>query len=402
MKRKILYIIGLLTTVAELTPKQQAVETINKTKRVLLVSSSPDGDAVGSMLALHLVLAKLGKNPQAVISRDLPSFMRFLPQSPSLNQKFSAPRDFVINLSCRDALPDKLVYKKLNGEKLQIIVSPKEGSFKASDVQTEQGRFHFDLIIVLDTASYEHLGDFYVQHRELFSQVPVLNIDHHVSNDLFGQINLVDVAASATAEVLVGLIEALGPNLIDADVATCLLTGILSDTGSFQNANTTPKSLTIAAQMVGFGARHQEVIKNLFKTRSHASLKLWGRILSYLQFETNLKFAWSIASFEDFQACGAEREDSSGIIDQLLVSLPGAEIYLLLSEKKKGKISGSLRTKGEVDASAVAKLFNGGGHTRAAGFELEGSLLEIKNRVVEQIRQWQRERTGQVLSEGGL
>jgi len=380
---------------AELTPKQQAVEAIKQAERFLLLASSPDGDAVSSMLALYAVLEKLGKKPYAIVPEVPPRSMSFLPWFSNLQHGNVIPRDFIINLACREALPGKLTYKKVDGDKLQIIVSPKEGKFEAKDIQAEQGAFPFDLAIVSDTASFEHLGDFYLRNRELFSQIPILNIDHHASNDFFGKINLVDPAASATTEILVGLIEALGSNLIDENVATCLLTGILSDTGSFQNANTTPKSLTVAAQMMGFGAHHAEIIKNLFKTHSRSSLKLWGRILLSFQFDPETKFVWSAVDFEDFQSCQAEPGDSSGIIDQLLVGLPGAEVYLLLTEKEKGKVNGSIRTKENVDAAAVARLFGGGGHTRAAGFEVAGSFSEVKDQVIQRIKQW---RKGQVLS----
>src|SRR5690606_38881218 len=135
----------------------------------------------------------------------------------------------------------------------------------------------------------------------------------------YGKVNLVDTGATSTGEILVGVGEALGVEF-DADIATGLLTGIISDTGSFQHANTTPKSLTVAAQMVGYGARQQEIIKHLFKTKPLASLKLWGRILSNIQFDNRLKLVWATVDYTTLQSMGVTGQDIGGLIDELMTS----------------------------------------------------------------------------------
>jgi phosphoesterase RecJ-like protein len=358
----------------EPTPKQQAISLINTAHRILVVPGRPDGDSVGSALALLLILAKAGKQVVAVTMDEVPDTYRFLPARDQLTNELVGVRDFIISLNGNNTEPDKLSYN-IEGGRLNIIITPKTGSYSAENVTFTEGAFKYDLIITLDAPVLSELGKIYTTQPEIFNQVPVLNIDHHASNAHFGSVNLVDIAATSTGEILVSLAEALNVEF-DADIATCLLTGIVSDTGSFQHANTTPKSLTVAAQMVGFGARQQEIIKYLFKTKPLAALRLWGKILSKLQFDPSLKLVWAGSDLATIQEVGATAQDITGLIDELMTSVPGAEIIILLTEREPGTVFGSIRTSAGVDASAIAGMLGGGGHTGAAGFKLFDTTYE--------------------------
>ena len=261
----------------ETAPKQQAVELINRSNQILIVPSRPDGDSIVSSLALLQVLTKLGKTVTLGVLDPVSQTYRFLPKVEDIATDINGMRDFVITLDSPNASADRLSYNFDEG-KLNIIITPKSGRYRPEDVVFTQGQFKYDTVIVLDAADLHQLGLAYDRYPTLFQEIPIINIDHHASNAYFGSVNLVDLTATSTAEILIGLIEALGVNLIDPGVATCLLTGIIADTGSFQNANTTPKSLTVAAQLVGFGAQQQEIIRHLFKTKSLAQLKLWGQV----------------------------------------------------------------------------------------------------------------------------
>ncbi len=378
----------------ELTPKQQTIELIKGSQKILLLTHiNPDGDALGSILALQMVLTKLGKEVTAVAPDVLPSHLHFLPGRDGLTESFSGTKDFIITVDTSQTKVDKLGYKNVPEEnKLNICITPITGSFNSSDVSFSYGSFKFDLIVVLDAPDLERLGAFYDQQTEMFYETPVINIDHHAGNDYFGKVNWVDLTATSTAEILVALIESLSREkpLLDADVATALLTGLIVDTGSFQNLNTTPKSFTVAAQLVAAGARQQEIIKWIFKTKSLSTLKLWGRILGNVVEEPS-RFVWSKIRKEDFIATGAEEAASSGIIDELLKTAPNIDFALLLAEKMDG-LHGSLRSATQgVDVSAIAKLFSGGGHQAAAAFQIPGeSLITMEQEVLAKIREYQR------------
>ena len=376
----------------ELSPKQQVVEILKTKQRILLLThKNPDGDAIGSILALYLSLKKLGKDVVAVCNDPAPTVFEYLPQIKEISQNFANGRDFVISLDVSQTKADKVLYK-IVGDKLNIIITPVSGNFTPEMVMTAAGSFNFETVVVLDSTDLERIGSPYEKNPEVFYEVPVVNIDHHAGNDQFGKINWVDITATSTSEILVSVLEALtgDPKFIDEDIATALLTGIITDTNSFQNNNTTPKSLTVAAQLVAFGGRQQDIIKYIYKTKPLSTLRLWGRALSNLRDERADRFVWTQLYKKDYLEVGAAETESSGVIDELLKTAAGVDFALLLSEKN-GEVHGSLRaTNKNVDVSAIAKLFNGGGHPMAAAFQIDNSSLEQSGvMIVQKIKDYQ-------------
>ncbi len=374
----------------ELTPKQQAIELIKKSNKILVITHTrPDGDAIGSILSLYLVLRKLDKEVTAVCGEEVPEIFRFLPSVEIITRDFVGALDFVVSLDTSQTRVDKLSYNTKDN-KLNIIITPKEGDFSSKDVSFSKGTYKFDLIFVLDCTDLERLGSLYDQNTEMFFGTPIINIDHHGGNDYFGEVDLVDLTATSTCEILLSLIESLDSKLIDGDIATCLLAGIITDTGSFQNANTTPKSLTIAAQLVATGGRQQEIIRHIYKTKPLSTLKLWGKVLSNIQSRPDLHLVWSKVTLSDIQQCKASSQEISGVIDELLSSAPNADIILLLSERTPSVIFGSIRTSKAYDANKLALLFGGGGHPQSAGFKLEDTNLDqAEENVINKIKEFQ-------------
>lgn len=381
----------------ELTPKQQITELINKSQRILILTHiNPDGDALGSLLALYLLMQKLGKEVTTVSMDPTPRSLSFLPSQDKIKHVFEGTKDFVVSLDCSQTKVERLSYKNVIEEnKLNIIITPKNGTFSPEDITFSYGALKFDCIFVLDSPDLERLGPIYNQETELFYETPIINIDHHAGNDHFGRVNWVELTATSTAEILVSLLESLSreKNLIDADIATCLLTGITTDTGSFQNGNTTPKSFTVAAQLIAAGARQQEIVQNIFKTKPLSTLKLWGRVLSKIQEDTQYRFVWSSVTAQDILQEGAEAEETSGVVDELLKTIPGVDFALLLSERKNG-VHGSLRgiEKG-INVADIARQFSGGGHELAAAFYLPNTTLsQSENMIISKIREVQGKR----------
>lgn len=377
----------------ELSPKQQVTELIKKFNRILVVSHArPDGDALGSLLAMTTVLTALGKEAVGVVRDPIPGTYRFMPGITKLQKEISGSRDLIVSVDTAEVPVDKLKYNTRD-HKLNIIVTPKRGSYAEGDVSITSGSFKFDLIIVLDAPDLDRLGVVYEEHPDLFYETPVVNIDHHPSNDYFGAVNLVDLTATSTSEILVGVIESLGESLITEDVATCLLTGLITDTGSFQNSNTTPKSLTVSAQLVATGGRQQEIVQHVYKTKPLSTLKLWGRALTRLQYDAEARLVWSSITAKDFADTGGTASEAKEVIDALMSSAPDAEIILLLRQGD-GKVDGSVRTTKGIDALKIVGKWGGGGHTGAAGFEMPGTLAEVEPKTVADIKAWQQSRLG--------
>ncbi|MFA7253045.1 MAG: DHH family phosphoesterase [Patescibacteria group bacterium] len=376
----------------ELSPKQQVVDILKNSQKILLLThKNPDGDALGSILALYLSLKKMGKDVTAVCCDPAPAVYDYLPEMKDIGQNFTGNRDFIISLDVSKVKADKIMYKVIEN-KLQFIISPEGGQFDRSMLLCESGGFHFEAIVVLDSPDLDRIGSPYEKNPEIFYDVPVINIDHHAGNDQFGKINLVDLTATSTAEILVSVLEALAGDakFITEPIATALLTGIITDTNSFQNTNTTPKSLTVAAQLVAFGGRQQDIIKNIYKTKALSTLRLWGRALSSLRDEQNYRFVWTQLKKKDYLEVGAAEEESSGVIDELLKTASGVDFALLLSEKN-GDLHGSLRsTVSTKDVAEIARLFGGGGHPNAAAFQLKESSLEKScTQIIQRIKDYQ-------------
>ena len=378
----------------ELSPKQQIVEAIRGSENILAITHrGPDGDAVGSLVAVSKVLEKIGKKVTTVCADNIPAVFSFL-NGNQVVENISGNRDFVISLDVSSVKADKFLYKTEDG-RINFIVTPKSGEFTPEMVSFPGGKFKFDLIIVLDCPDLERLGKPYEENVDLFYETPIINIDHHASNDHFGKINLVDLTATSTCEILVSLFESLSKDtsLLTDDIATALLTGIITDTNSFQNQNTTPKSLTVAAQLVAANADQQEIIRKIYKTRSLSTLRLWGRVLTNIHDESSYRFLWSQIKKSDFSSVGASADDSDGVIDELLKTAYGVDFVLLLIEKDDG-IHGSLRAVGKgVDVSGIANLFAGGGHPMAAGFVIEDGKSDIPtDQIISKIREYQKAR----------
>ena len=377
----------------EPTPKQQWSELVKSSRSILLLThQNPDGDAVGSLLGLRLGLIKLGKSVTCAAAGEPSDATTFLPGVESIEQSPELQKDLLVILDETQAKIGNISLKRISENKLIVVVTPKSGLLTSANVRLEEGSYNFDLIICVDCNNLDRLGPVYQQNSTLFYEVPIVNIDHHPDNNNFGQVNIVDLTASSTSELLVSLLETISKDeeggLITPDLATCLLTGITTDTGSFQNTNTTPKSLTVAAQLVAAGARQQEVIRHIFKTKPLSTLRLWGRALSYIKEESNYSFIWSALSKADFVAAQAGPEESSGVIDELLKTAIGMNFVLLLTERDGG-VQGSFRS---IDMSAnvaeLANLFGGGGHAVAAGFRLPDCTLKDKeSEILNLIRQ---------------
>lgn len=295
------------------------------TKIAIIPHRSPDGDAIGSAVALKLAIKQLNI-PVDTVCIDPP------PQ----NTKFLVETDKFLN-------------------KLDIN--------------------NYDLLIFVDCGA-SYMSKFHDIIPTLLTAHPVINIDHHDSNDFFGKINLVDPHAASTTQILYNLFVRWEIN-ITPDIATALLTGLYFDTGSFKHNNTTREVLKISADLTHKGANIKAICKNLFQVNSIPKLKLWGHVLKEAKL-TPKNIVSSAVSQKDYETCRTDSKELEGVIDYLN-AVPESKFSILVSEDSKGGVKGSLRTQQQtVDVSKIAELFGGGGHKMAAGFRIPASLQEEK------------------------
>ncbi|MDO8468426.1 MAG: DHH family phosphoesterase [Candidatus Peribacter sp.] len=238
-----------------------------------------------------------------------------------------------------------------------------------------------DRVVFFDCAEPK-LTDMHISHPQLFDgSIPSVVIDHHPDNSRFGTVHLVDPSAASSCEIVVGVADMLSWALTP-DIATCLLTGVYTDTGGLLHSNTTSTVYRTVARLLRAGARRQEIVQAVFRTAQVSTLKLWGRVLENIQI-TEEGGAISAVRESDFRATGAGYSELTGAIDYVN-AVPGMRFSMVLSERG-GAVKGSLRTlRDDVDVSAMAGTFSGGGHRRAAGFSVQGALKpEVRWTVVQ-------------------
>lgn len=301
-------------------------------------------DAAATALALAQVIERKGKRVDVVCDGFVASKQhRFLPKIASVLPSFHQLQKFVITLDVAKTKIDELSYD-IEGDKLRISVTPKIGQFEGKDVTTAASEFKYDLIITIDSPDYASLGNLFSSNTEFFYHRPTINIDHEPANEQYGNVNVVDITATSAAEVVYSLLASSGEHFLTEDVATLLLAGMISKTRSFKTTTVTPKTLDIASQLVSAGARREEIVQNLFRTRSLATLKLWGRALARLKFDPVTKTAWTLLVRQDFIHAGAEEQYLPDVIDELIMNSPEAEVVGLLYEQEstteKGKVAG--------------------------------------------------------------
>lgn len=369
---------------------QSATQAIEQAQRLLIIPhANVDPDGLSSALACYSIFRSIGKDCTVICPDTLPESLKFLPGYEHLSTDIASEQEFVITLDCSDGVEiDKLRYT-VEDNKVNIIVVPKKGRIHPKNVTTLDAGGSYDLIVVVDSAELSLLGTFYSDNVELFTQTPILNVDHHISNTRFGQLQLIDPTCASATEVLYAWFGShpKWKELLSADIATLLLTGLITDTRSFQNPNTTPRSLEVAANLLDLGARQQEIIKHIYKTKPLSTLKIWGRALNRIQIDPDARIVWSAVGKEDLQEMGATSKETHGILDELISTVPDADVYVLFTEVEEGGFKASLRSTTSIDVNVAAgRLFGGGGHARASGFKMK-QYGNFQLKVVECVKQ---------------
>ena len=311
------------------------VDLVQRHQRFVLTTHvRPDGDGLGSMLALADVLEAppLSRQVRMTVASVLPPRYDFLDPTRRI-RRFEAPGDLY-----RDA----------------------------------------DAAIVLDTGTWNQLGDF----GKLLRALPIAKavIDHHLTQDDLGALRLVDTTAEATGRLVHEAITALRVP-IPASAAHSLFVAVAMDTGWFRHNNTTPATFTLCADLVRAGARVTEAYECLFEQNTLGRLKLMGLVLSRLQMTHGGKVAHTEVRREDYAATGATPQDSEDLVNYTR-SLEGVEVGLLFMEQPRGGVKVSFRSRQHVDVARLAERFGGGGHRLASGAILETSLADARTRVL--------------------
>ncbi len=314
--------------------EQQIFKQIEKSKNILLAfPGNSDGDVLASSLAFFIFLKKLNKNVDIVCDKmeKNNNSLIFLPNYSQIQNNLINLRRFIVSLDISQAKVNQIRYT-IDNDKLNFIISPSKGWFKPEDISSQAGEFKYDLIISLGSPDLESLGEIYNQNIEFFYKTTLINIDYNPNNEELGQINYIDLNVAALSEIIFYLLKNYQPELINEDLATCLLAGIISKTNNFKTNNLSPRTLLGASELISQGARREEIINNLYKSHNLNALKLWGKILSNLQAEQNGQLIWSKLNNQDLQDSETNEQNLTEIVDELIANVPNAKIIVILEE----------------------------------------------------------------------
>ena len=315
---------------------KKIIQQLTTSSRVLVAShSKPDGDAIGSLLAMGIALERIGCEVTRYNESAIPAVYRFLPSVDSIQRQL-----------------------------------------------TDLDRF--DTAVILDCGGLDRVGS----AVDAITAIPaIVNIDHHTTNTRFGQYHLVDVNACATSEIIYRLIQAMGLEL-DVEMATAIYTGILTDTGSFRFSNTNRAAFSICEAMVAIGVNPSAVAQHVYGTYSLGRIKLLNLALDSIEISSNGRISIMTVTREMLSDTGTQPEDADGLINYAR-RIQDVKVAALIHELENGngesrgrkRFHVSLRSDGSVDVSRIASDFGGGGHAGAAGFSVESSLAELKKTI---------------------
>lgn len=313
------------------TYMSQAIDIIKNSKKIYIASHiQPDGDNIGSTLALGMALKKMDKDVSLIKVDHIPKDYLFLPN-------------------------------------IELI--------KEYDI-TE----NVDTFIALDSSDMDRLG---VGKHFALKANNIINIDHHISNTNFGHINIVSPTSAATGELVYKLINEIGIDM-DKDIATCLYTAISTDTGSFMYSNTTYITHLIASKLLQKGIDIERININLYQSRSLERTKLFINCLNSLELFMDNKIGMVAVTQQMLKENNASMEDTEGVVS-FIRDIDSVEVAVLLKEMKYDEIKISLRSKKTVDVSKICTKFNGGGHKKAAGCTIYNDISKAKKLILDEI-----------------
>lgn len=372
-----------------LDPNQQLEKLIGEARNVLiLLPQNPSGGAIGSGWAFYFFLEKRGIIPTLAISDEFKEADRFnfLPKPKNILENLSIAREFVLVFNTKSNKISN-VKPEFGPDELKIFITPEKGSIDPRDFSFIPAKSKYDFIAVFNSPDKETLGRVFEENPDIFYELPLVNIDHHANNENFGQINLVNLTASSTAEVLYDFFGKIDADAIDANIANCLLAAIISDTESFQKKNTTPKALQAAAQLMDKGADHEEIIRWLYKTQPFNTLKLWGRVMARLNWDEKLKLAWSLVTIEDFVQSRSKPQNIPFILEKVKDNYSAGEIFLVLYSEKTDATVGMLKCSDAEKEKKLSSLLSGQLKQNIVTFIIEGkNILEAEKEVLEKLR----------------
>ena len=329
-----------ISNLVKKTEKKERIQTLDKAldeinnanSIVILTHESPDGDAIGSSMAMKHILDYLGKNADVIMS-EYSRMYNFLP--------------------------------------------------KINEIKKESEIKHYDLAISVDCADIKRLDN-----REYFENAKkTIVLDHHGSNKMYGDLNFVNPVSPACCDVLSGLIKYFDIK-ISKDLGTCLLTGIITDTGGFSHNGTNAETFEFTSDLIRLGVNVPDIYKRTLKTKTKANFELTKRIIDRMEFLENNRVTFTYMTRKDEEETCAEPGDHEGLVE-IGREIENVKLSIFLRQRDNSDTyKVSMRSEKDINVSDICLMFGGGGHPQAAGCLVQGSIEEVKSKIMKEVRKW--------------
>lgn len=314
-------------TLDEILKEIKKAETI-----VILTHESPDGDALGSSLAMKFMVEEFGKEADVIIP-EYSRMFNFLPA--------------------------------------------------AEEIRTDSEIQKYDLAISVDCANFKRMAK-----NEYFEKAKkTIVIDHHGSNNMYGDLNYVNPVSPACCEILAGMAEYFGIK-ISKDIGTCIMTGIITDTGGFRHLGITPDTFEYTAELIRLGVDIPDIYKRTLRTKTKANFELTKRVIDRMELLEDGKVSFTYITSQDELEVGAEPGDHEGLVD-IGKDIEGVKVSIFIRQKDNEELyKVSLRSEDDINVSDICFVFGGGGHARAAGALVQGNVEQVKEKLMKEIKKW--------------
>ncbi len=301
-------------------------------KSVAFFALNPeDTDGIVSALTLSLYLKNQGVTGKIYAGGKPNQTLDFLANYQAIEDFFAPKSELLITVPTTHTAIKGLSYER-NKNALEIHISAKKGTLNPASVKATTASSHdMDVIVTCGVSSLQELGGRFDRNAEVFYEKPIINLNHRADAEEFGKVNLIDLSIDSSSEIIYQLLTEWGPELVDKDIASCLLAGILAKTESFQKKMTSPAQFDLAATLIEKGADRLKIITELYKTKPMSKLKLWGKILERLSSRQQDKIIWSTLNSQDYKETGATVADVQDLLKNYLVHSPNTELAGIIS-----------------------------------------------------------------------
>ncbi len=353
---------------------QEILKALDVSNNILIIFNNDNSDILMSSVCLSYYLKKLQKNIDLISeNKEIDLKYNFLNIDESIENHLESNNKFTIIINTKENKAKELSYEPKESS-IEIYLSGENRSFEEKDITYIKNSKNYDLIITLGILDIKNLSKIYSENVDLFYNTPIINIDNNISNERFGQMNIIEAQYRTISELIFDIISQNNPDVIDIKISNLLLTGIIDKTSGFKFSSISPNIMSTSSMLIEIGADRENIIKNLYRTKTINSLKIWGKVLSNMKYKDS-GILWSYLIEDEKNSDNISNFKFSDIFNELVSEIPKIKIALLFI-KKENIIEIQVITTKKYNAFELTEEFKGSGNDNESSFAISSNDLD--------------------------